>query len=282
MRDEIPDAQASPSGPSGAVAPASTPPEVDSGAPPSAALPKEVRDRLAQMGRQIQAAEQRARAAEQRADHVNSTVDQVAQRIQQRDKRDYEAWLQSLPAEQRAAAAAQADAQAARQEVAQLRALIERRPQSGTAPLPTTTETREQYVARRQREIIAQVNSEFGVRLTGHEAELDESDEVPFITSARTLARMQTQHGGSGGSNPALEASARGEQPMDQERNGEAAPIDAGRSFSPRPVGAGQRQVTETDVQNVVWEYNQRRPGEMRKRLTEIRDLAARQAGVRP
>ena len=249
--------------------------------PPDA---KRERDTLAQQGRELAAERRRREQAEQQLTTFSQrqaalerqvqglTSSMVAQRQAEQETR-----LASLPPIERA----EARAKIAEDKADHAARLATRR--------DTSSETPQQYQARRSRELIDEINTTHGLggdlALTGREEELDWEDERGFSASARVLARVRQKQIGT---------ARNGDETMAQKQ---AAPsvediatqaveaalrnvgIEVGRPISPRPTGGESGGVSEIDFQRIHDRYSSKQgPHKTKLALRELRDRAIEQA----
>lgn len=230
--DDDPDAVI-PAAPSGDVA----------GSPTS--ITKEQRDRLAQDGRRLAAAERNAQAALQRAEAAEARATRIDNERQAERERGRQAYLERLDPQARAVA----ETQMLRSEVADLR--------RERVASPVQTEDPVAYQQRRTREMLDEARREFGVELTGQEEELDTSSEASFKGSLRALAIAQKKLG------PARQEEAMPQVDDQEERLVQrvAQRLGVSRSLTPRSTGPSNAPVTMEDYQQSAWDSVSSRQG---------------------
>lgn len=240
---------------SDAVLDAVSPSGPNTGAPPAGqALTKEQRDERARTGRQLAALERQVQEANARAEAAMRAAQQTAQSDYENKMRAWNEYLAGLTPEQRAQAETQADLQDIKRELAAQRT----QPRS-TGYTQQTQQNRPQSVRltpaeieARQAEIVAEVSDAYGVALSGREDGIDASNETAYRASLKAVASQ-------------MRAAQSNRPPA------------TGQPLNARPV-MGAQSVTSEQIADSLWTKGF--PADRRKKLAEMRDIAARQAGV--
>ena len=217
---------------------------------------RELRDRLAQNGRQL--AEER-RARERAESQVVALNDQiiavqrqlaaVGQRVEQGEQQRMQAYLNSLPPAQRLAAQVQM----------QERSLQQLRQQLAQARQPQRRQYSQQeievYRQEQSRRILEDMNRQYGLSgdsaLTGQEDELDWEGEAQFRQSAATLAKVRAKNGA------AAVATKKAPEASDREalKREILAELGVGGSNAAKPASAPKGGVSTQDFQQAQSAY---------------------------
>jgi hypothetical protein len=238
------------------------------GSPPVADDIKELRDRLAAMGRKLKTTEELT--VRQAAQLAAMAEQRALQEAQERETLELEARIADLPP--------------AEQEIERLKAKIEKMEARAVAPPPPREDPR-QYMARRSRELVESANTHF--ELYGNDAidlkdeDLDWTDEPSFIASIRQIVRRKTREkeGGSmaskksgpksHASQPGDDLDARIQKAVETERQKIYAELGVGRPNSPRPA-AGAKDTKAEDLEKLARNYDPRKGP--RSLIKQLRD----------
>jgi chromosome segregation ATPase len=197
----------------------------DEASSPAAVDPygKEVRDRLAQQGRELADARRTIQSLATERTALTERLGSVETALEKDRKARQDAYLAALPPDQRLTA----ELNLIKQDNARLNQLIAGVGQPKPQQSAGTAESEEAARARKSREILNRIGTRFGVELTGDEPDLDWTDPQSFYESAVALAAV-AKHSAS----QTVQAK---EKPVATKKATEAAPI------SPKPVPAGAK-----------------------------------------
>lgn len=261
------------------AAPPAVPSEDESAGAPAAAQAKQKteRDRLADRGREIAQLRKERDALAQQLTATQQRLSTIEERLALDEQQRLQAYLQSLPPEQRV----QEEIRLLREQIGTLQQRLSSAQRA---------ETVEAYKNRRMREILDEVNARYG--LDGEDAirvgddSLDESGEVAFYASALAEAKYRAKMKSTGGSVAPKKSTNQTSSNIDEviarvkeeTRREILKELGVSSPASARPAGGGGK-VTSEDIQKALRGYNSRLgPGAVMKKLRELREQAAEAA----
>lgn len=270
---------------------AAPPPSGDAaGSPGAIDEAKRERDRRAQEGREL--AELRRQNA-QLAGQVTGLYDQlnkIGASLSEREKREQEAYLQSLPPDERADKRIELLEQ--RLDAATARTTQQQQPQDARVG-QSRQETEQEARDRLSREILAEVNAQFGTDITledaadlGERGLIDWGGPDTFRSTLKTVAAMSTAsrqatppkegvEGGGGNVANKQQGSSVSEDERTRIRREEEERIyrelGISRPNSARAASGRPAPPDPQEIRQATWDYNPRNPKAARQRIAKIR-----------
>jgi hypothetical protein len=245
---------------------------------------KRERDRRAAEGRRLRALEETNVQLAQNVSVLTSRLEQMGAQLSAREQRDQEAYLNSLPPDERL-----------EKKVELLEQRLAAPPARPTQPAAPPTEDPVAYQRRRAQEILDGINERFGTDITPEEAVelgrrgiVDWASEDTYVATLRSVAIQAAQarptpsQGGvtpQGKETPVAKNSQTDDIDKRIQDGVDAALRDLGihRPNSPR-AAAASGPVSSEDMQKTTWGYSSRQgPKAMRAKLQQQID-AAREA----